>query len=93
MNSILYTKPDDNRRRVAAGQDLLTCQRCGEVEPRVTETGPHLKATCPACGRFIRFLKQRDVDFLPAIRRFSSRMDSQQLVEAIRLLQEACDDC
>jgi hypothetical protein len=28
------------------------------VEPVLERTGPHVKATCPDCGRFIKFVKQ-----------------------------------
>lgn len=35
---------------------LLTCSRCGPVSPRVYHRGPHLRADCPGCGRYLAFV-------------------------------------
>lgn len=35
----------------------LTCHRCGVIaEPVVFESGPHIRANCSGCGRYIKFL-------------------------------------
>jgi hypothetical protein len=46
-------------------QDILTkseevvCVRCGTVDDYDTvPAGPHLKAVCKNCGKYIKFLKQ-----------------------------------
>lgn len=40
----------------------LHCPRCGEeVVPRLSRTGPHIRADCPRCSRFLAFVPQTDV--------------------------------
>ena len=37
----------------------ITCPRCGSQDDySTTPSGPHLKATCNQCGRYIKFLPQ-----------------------------------
>jgi len=36
----------------------LNCTKCGFVDPVLTESGPHIKASCPDCNSFIKFVKQ-----------------------------------
>lgn len=36
------------------------CPHCGDnIVPKLSESGSHIRADCPACGRYIKFLKQR----------------------------------
>ena len=38
----------------------LTCTRCdATVTPIVTPSGPHLRADCPLCGRYLCFVPKR----------------------------------
>lgn len=40
----------------------LKCYRCDKnVEPIVTTSGPHEKASCPECGRYIKFLSKPEI--------------------------------
>jgi hypothetical protein len=37
----------------------LECGRCGHAgEPTFSRSGPHIRADCGGCGRYIRFVKQ-----------------------------------
>ena len=41
----------------------IMCQRCNtKVYPIVSEAGPHFKATCPECGKYIKFLPKHQVE-------------------------------
>lgn len=36
---------------------MITCQRCKkEVEPVLTPSGQHLRADCPLCKKYIKFV-------------------------------------
>ena len=39
----------------------IMCVSCGHnVEPVVYESGQHLRADCPVCGRYIKFLNKKE---------------------------------
>ena len=43
----------------------LVCNNCGDLREIVVEiSGPHLKASCKMCGRYIKFLNQVEKDKL-----------------------------
>ena len=37
------------------------CIRCGATEGKLTESGPHIKVSCAACGAYAYFAPKRDV--------------------------------
>ena len=38
---------------------VVICQRgCGTVAPKLSMAGPHIRADCPECGRYVKFVKQ-----------------------------------
>ena len=42
--------------------EKVTCLRCKSTdEYTVTVSGPHLKATCKKCGKYIKFLLQNEM--------------------------------
>lgn len=44
-------------------EKLLQCRRCKkEVEPILTPVGKHIKATCPACKQYIKFISQTPLE-------------------------------
>lgn len=44
----------------------IICQRCGSVNDyRTVQSGPHIKAICNGCDRYIKFMKKSDIDFCP----------------------------
>jgi uncharacterized protein (DUF3820 family) len=46
--------------------EKMTCVYCGENEPIMSQSGPHLKATCSICNRFIKFVTQnKEMDIMP----------------------------
>lgn len=39
----------------------ITCNHCGLVNDyTTTPSGPHLKATCNGCGKYIKFITKQD---------------------------------
>ena len=49
------------RGKIAPGQLPAHCNNCdNNVDPVVSESGPHIKATCPQCNSFLKFLKRID---------------------------------
>ena len=39
----------------------VRCRRCNKtVDPILEASGPHIKASCGECGRFVSFLWKRD---------------------------------
>lgn len=39
----------------------LPCPNCRElVAPKVYSSGPHLRADCPGCGRYLKFVPKRE---------------------------------
>ncbi len=38
---------------------VLECPEHGFGVPRVADTGLHLKATCPTCGRYLKFVPRK----------------------------------
>jgi len=53
---------DSLNRAVAPGQLPLSCPKCKRevIEPILSKSGPHLRADCPQCKSFMRFLKRTD---------------------------------
>lgn len=44
----------------------IVCQRCGSVNDyRAVNSGPHIKAICNGCDRYIKFIPKNEVDFCP----------------------------
>ncbi|GEM_PF-3220249 len=40
----------------------LTCQNCAVIDlPRLSYAGPHIKATCAHCGKYIQFLPKSKI--------------------------------
>jgi len=40
----------------------LTCPKCKEsAVPVLSESGPHIKAECPKCGSYIKFISEREL--------------------------------
>ena len=37
----------------------LSCKSCGLQKAMITISGPHYKATCSECGRFIKFVPKK----------------------------------
>lgn len=49
----------DLLQRVDPIDRKLICERCQRVgQPHLEESGPHIKATCPNCGGYLKFVKQ-----------------------------------
>ena len=47
------------RDLVEPGELIQVCQRCeAEAEPRLSRSGLHIKAECPQCGRYLKFVRQ-----------------------------------
>ena len=47
---------------------MVECTRCKEwVIPDLSERGPHIRADCPKCGRYVKFVKR---DLPPAKRAY-----------------------
>lgn len=45
--------------RVVPKDRVLFCQRCREmVGAKFSESGQHIRADCPECGRYIKFARQ-----------------------------------
>lgn len=45
--------------RVQAEEKTLLCPHCEQyVTPTLTVAGPHIRADCPSCGRYIKFVRQ-----------------------------------
>ncbi len=43
--------------------EKIKCNRCQkDVEPILSASGKHLRADCPDCGKYIKFLPQMDID-------------------------------
>jgi len=39
----------------------MVCPHCGaKVYPRLSRAGPHIRADCPECDRYIKFARQRE---------------------------------
>ncbi len=50
---------DELWRLVVPAERVVTCQRgCGTGAPRLSMSGPHIRADCPDCGKYIKFVKQ-----------------------------------
>lgn len=44
---------------VVPAERWLRCNRCGsDNRPRFSQAGVHIKAECPSCGKYIKFVKQ-----------------------------------
>jgi len=41
---------------------ILQCKCKWEGQPDLSHKGPHIKASCPECKKFIKFVKQIDMD-------------------------------
>lgn len=41
---------------------LIACKYCGDVEPVLEVTSIHIKASCPKCGKFIKFVPRSLVE-------------------------------
>ncbi len=46
----------------------LPCASCGrEIEVHLSVSGPHFKAECTQCGRFVRFVGKKDIERLQRV--------------------------
>jgi hypothetical protein len=72
------------RNSLTPGQIPAHCSNCGiDVNPVLQRRGQHIRGDCPRCGKFMRFLKQRDADLLPSIRKMLPRLSRPELDEVI----------
>ena len=76
----------DLAERLAPGQDLVQCPRCGPVNPLLSEAGQHVKANCRFCGAFIRFLRQKQPELLPVVLRLVRRLNHEEREKVRRAL-------
>ena len=81
----------DLRQLIAPGQERVRCSNCGDVEPVISQSGGHIRADCPVCGQYIKFLRRSDADLLGAIRKIAPRLSKQQREEAVRVLRGESD--
>lgn len=50
---------NDLMSQVVPVERQIYCQRCGfGVTPKLSERGPHIRADCSQCGRYLKFVKQ-----------------------------------
>lgn len=59
---MVNNNPDTTRLMARVEEDLstLACQHCGSVGSAVlSEAGPHIKATCGGCRRYMKFVRQK----------------------------------
>ena len=79
----------ESSHQAASGESRLFCSRCqAEVDPVLWESGPHVRADCPLCGRYIRFVKRSDADLVDVIRNIAPRLSEHEREQAIKLLQQ-----
>lgn len=63
-------------------EKTVFCPYCqAEVEPRLTVSGPHLRADCPTCGRYVKFVKQTNTDHLGMICRQLKNLTRDDLAQ------------
>jgi hypothetical protein len=44
----------------------IICQRCGSINDyRTVVSGPHIKAICNGCDRYIKFIPKNEIDYCP----------------------------
>jgi len=78
----------DLASKLLPGQTPLTCARCHkDVEPVLQERGDHIRADCPCCGKFIRFMKRRDTGILPTVLKLIPRLTHKERGEVLRILR------
>jgi hypothetical protein len=41
-------------------EENISCNNCGSLDYNTSISGPHLKATCKSCGKFIKFISQNN---------------------------------
>jgi sarcosine oxidase delta subunit len=52
--------------RVDDRDKKITCPHCGVLdEPELSESGPHIRADCRNCGKYMKFVRQN----LPGLER------------------------
>jgi len=50
----------------------LLCLKCKKlVVPVLSESGPHIKAECPKCGKYIKFISEKELVKESQRRRYS----------------------
>lgn len=50
---------EDLHELIEPGADPKACPDCGPIVATLSKRGPHIKATCPGCGRYLAFVRQR----------------------------------
>lgn len=46
--------------RVHPDDRVLRCETCDDdVIPQLSERGPHIRADCSSCGRYLKFARQQ----------------------------------
>lgn len=67
----------------------IVCPRCGAVnEYNTTKSGPHTRADCSRCGKYIKFIPKADV--LTAIHTDGTM---KQIEYEFQLWLEQCNEC
>ena len=74
----------------------VICQRCGLVDDyRTTEAGPHIKAICNGCDRYIKILPQhKSTDLTLYFGKYKGRkVSSLTNAQELSWLQWAIENC
>lgn len=58
----------------------LLCASCAKVlEVHLSASGPHLKAECTQCGRFVKFISHKEVDRLQKVESFKDHREDDSI--------------
>ena len=69
----------------------MKCEKCGwEGNPNLEETGPHTKATCQGCGKYIKMVSKKELEEI-----ISSNIPEMQPAFTIKRLNgpKGCSAC
>ena len=51
--------PDELEAEVVESDRAIECSQCNAtVKPEFSRSGKHIKATCPSCNRYLKFVRQ-----------------------------------
>jgi hypothetical protein len=75
--------------------ETIICQHCGSTDYITTETGPHLKASCKACGKYIKFLPQHKSKPILYFGKYKGReipsMTLEEEIQYLKWMLKTCD--